>query len=532
MKKAAARRLVCPFLFAVALALAGAPSRAQTAAPSASKAQFDKIVTRLDQGGDILVVANIQGVIEESVGSLINMMELGAGSRPENAAFAELLRKLPSFLQANGFYAVDGLGYSSVPRADGLHKVKLFLSRDASASALPLWRGLMGVEQRESAALRFAPPDTALARTSAAELKQLWALTRAAVRELASPEAAAQFSKSIDGLTPVLGTPLDALIDSLGADMLFSVQLSRETTFAIPSPEGGEPTRIPTPSVLIAVAVTNTLLADTIEQKIKTAPAKPDQPAPVTETRIGATVVRTLNAPAPAPFPVQPTFAQHKNFFLFGSTTDAVVRGIKSFEGGSGLVASAEFKTAFEDLPMANNALLYLSPRLGELLRELQKNAIERSGARGTTGAAVAMPLQRLLEKGRPLSISAVVMNWKSGVVVQGVTSLDGRHLIAASPFTSPAAVGMLAAMAIPSFVKARGTSRQNACINNLRMIDAAKEQWALENNKVEGEEASLQGICEYIKGNALPLCPAGGTYTVGAIGANPTCSHPGHALR
>jgi type II secretory pathway pseudopilin PulG len=46
------------------------------------------------------------------------------------------------------------------------------------------------------------------------------------------------------------------------------------------------------------------------------------------------------------------------------------------------------------------------------------------------------------------------------------------------------AIIGLLAAIAIPNFVKARTTSQQNACINNLRLIDAAKQQWALEQRK------------------------------------------------
>ncbi len=43
------------------------------------------------------------------------------------------------------------------------------------------------------------------------------------------------------------------------------------------------------------------------------------------------------------------------------------------------------------------------------------------------------------------------------------------------------AIIGLLAAIAIPNFVKARNTSQANACINNLRQIDSAVQQWALE---------------------------------------------------
>jgi len=87
------------------------------------------------------------------------------------------------------------------------------------------------------------------------------------------------------------------------------------------------------------------------------------------------------------------------------------------------------------------------------------------------------------------------------------------------------AIIGLLAAIAIPSFVKARNTSQQNACINNLRMVDAGKEQGALAEAWGEGDTATTTIVNTYIKGNTTPACPASGTYTYNTVGTNPTCS-------
>ncbi len=86
------------------------------------------------------------------------------------------------------------------------------------------------------------------------------------------------------------------------------------------------------------------------------------------------------------------------------------------------------------------------------------------------------------------------------------------------------AIIGLLAAIAIPSFVKARNTSRQNACINNLRQIDGGKEQYALEANLSQGTTPDSAEVNEYIKGDETPECPAGGNYTYEPIGTNPVC--------
>ena len=76
--------------------------------------------------------------------------------------------------------------------------------------------------------------------------------------------------------------------------------------------------------------------------------------------------------------------------------------------------------------------------------------------------------------------------------------------------------------------------SQRNACINNLRQIDAAKNQFALEKGKKSGDPVTEADIKPYIKLDAngnLPKCPAGGKYTIGNIGENTTCSIPDHVL-
>ena len=98
------------------------------------------------------------------------------------------------------------------------------------------------------------------------------------------------------------------------------------------------------------------------------------------------------------------------------------------------------------------------------------------------------------------------------------------------------AIIGLLAAIAIPNFVKARATSQANACINNLRQIDGAINEWALETGQSNGATvASVATVSAYIKMNSsgsVPGCPAGGTYTTTTVGANPqvSCSLSGLA--
>ncbi len=93
--------------------------------------------------------------------------------------------------------------------------------------------------------------------------------------------------------------------------------------------------------------------------------------------------------------------------------------------------------------------------------------------------------------------------------------------------------IGLLATLAIPTFVKARADAQKNLCVDNLRMIEGAKEQWALMYHKAQGDavdEAEVNGLLK----SGEPSCPGDGKYTYGNVGADPLCSlgaAKGHCL-
>lgn len=89
------------------------------------------------------------------------------------------------------------------------------------------------------------------------------------------------------------------------------------------------------------------------------------------------------------------------------------------------------------------------------------------------------------------------------------------------------AIIGLLAAIAIPNYVQARKTAQKNACINNLRQIDSAIQQWALNEKKGSGSAVSFSDISVYLKSQVV--CPAGGTtfedsYVVVDVDTKPVC--------
>jgi prepilin-type N-terminal cleavage/methylation domain-containing protein len=89
------------------------------------------------------------------------------------------------------------------------------------------------------------------------------------------------------------------------------------------------------------------------------------------------------------------------------------------------------------------------------------------------------------------------------------------------------AIIGLLAAIAIPNFIKARTSAQMNTCINNLRQVDGAVQQWAVEKNKSNTASVGFTDISAYMKNSVI--CPAGGTafsdsYNLVDVSSKPTC--------
>ena len=91
--------------------------------------------------------------------------------------------------------------------------------------------------------------------------------------------------------------------------------------------------------------------------------------------------------------------------------------------------------------------------------------------------------------------------------------------------------IGILLAIALPVFSNSRETTQKNICINNLRQISAAKNEWAVETNRANGEVPNLSDVTPYFKGGTDKVfCPQdssksfSASYDIQAVGTEPDC--------
>lgn len=507
-------RIICISLFAGLLLCPASDARDSALV----RQQYDTVKSKLDDGGDLMIIANVDGLVEAGVQKLTEMASIAASAQPSAAGLPAALKKLPAFLRANGFYAVTAVGFSAVPQDSGLNTIKAFLGRDPSAAALPLWRGLFGLQGIEMITPACLPADTELVRTFSAEPEQLWKLSRQAVTELGTPEGAMAFEQSLAMSTMMLGVPLDTLIKSLGEEGFVSMQLSKTATVELPLGGAGKTVTVAEPSVLIGFTVKD----DTLATLIKTRFCGEGLPAALTE-KDGAEII-TMNMTVPAPVPMQFTLAVKSNVFLIGSNPGVIDRALAAARSGEGLLASEKFKTAFGSLPMKNNGMIYFSPECAKFLKTIQEAAIKNdSGADAEMGEAI----MKMFGKDEPQQSAMVILNTRNGIQLQGSTTFSGRDVLAGAVF---APAGIMAGMTLPAISSARAKAQTVACMNNLRQIQAAKEQWAIEKGIEPGTPVSPSDIEPYLM--KIPTCPSGGSYILNAVGEEPTCDHPGHGIK
>ncbi len=508
----------------LALAFATLPLTASAATPrdpAASLQVYNTIHERLDAGGDLMVIANVAGLAEKAMNAIRGFAAIAPSVPGEANTPAATLANVSDFLKRNGFYAVKGIGMSVVPRADGMNTIKTFVARDAEAARLPLWLALVGGAPSAMKVHAYLPKDTVLARSGTADWGALWQLVRGGVTEIGGSEASGGFDAALAMFAAQVGVSPEVLIQSVAPEGVLSIQLSSTETVTIPL-EGTSGATIPAPSLLLVTAVKDSTIIDTVKKAFA---QKLEMPLP--EVRLGDATVYNIPFPIPSPFPMQLTLATHGNYLLIGTTSAVVTDALNAATSGGGLKTEPEFAAAF---PAAtpNNGILFVGSRLGDSFKIVRDQMLSQMPAGGEE-QAVLNQIRSLMDQNLDTRSAFTFHNLRTGVQASGTSASGGQQLVG-SMFVAP--MGLMAGIAIPSFVKARSTAQKNACINNLRQIDSAKEQWAMAENKNDGDSVDEAGAAAYIKGNAIPTCPQGGTYTLGTIGEEPTCSHPGHSLQ
>jgi len=499
--------------------------RAQPAAPaivSADKTSFTEVTSQLDPGGNFFLylgtaqwLQNLSTRTESWRQKFETMPDLSDANRANEDKGFNLLSSL---IRDSGVENISGVGMSSIEIEKGLYRNKFLLHHYPGQGDGFLWR-LCGGQPHTLTGLDFLPANTALAIFMDADLPLLWSVTQQEVAQSKFPQAQAFLDKLPAQFEQQTQLKWDQVINSLGGEFGLVLTLDESNNVPIPLPSGL--INIPEPGLLLVIKIND----DTIFNRVDTELKKNQQ---VINGDKDGLKMRTMPVPMPLAINLRPTIATGGGYLFIGSS-DAIVEQSLAVKSGQkpGLKSTAEFKRLSQGIPDQGNQFSYMSELFGRTVAQIQKQVISAQSTRGQNPAQAEW-MQSLFAQ-RATHAYAVGLNTENGCQTVGNSSQSEANMVLLPAVAVP---GMLAAIAIPNFVKAHAVSQQNACINNLRMIDAAKQQWALENGKKNGDVPTQADLMPYLGRNGqFPHCPQGGVYTIGAVGETPTCSIPGHKL-
>lgn len=470
---------------------------------------------KLDLDGDMVLFLNTDTletrVLEyiDKTGAMV-MQSMG-GASPENIrAMGDGIETVKTAIQWSGLLSLEAYAMSMAPAEEGLSRV-VSISRHAEADAgKPIWR-LIGSAPDEMKGIEFVPANAVYTANSSTSLDETWKIVNEAVREFGGPESAASFNQQIMMAQLLIGTNISAITESIENDILISLQLSEVKTVTFPQRAGSTLT-VPEPSLLIGLGINDPMPGNLILQKLTLAGLPP------VKSMHGRHELYTVNLPVPSPVALSPTLVMTDDYLLIGSTLDVVKEALDCAENQSGLVATPLYKQLLKNIPDEVSAIEFVSPRFMKTYFDVLSKAMT-----GTNDPEFESMLNMMSGSWSSLYAGGYARKTPTGFYSESYVNYGGAKPLelAASSY-----VGVLAAIAIPSFQKARSNAAEKSCLNNRRILEAAKEQWAVENGKPAGTPVTEADITEYIRGGYSALtCPAGGTYTINPLGTASRCS-------
>jgi len=487
-----------------------------TSPKSAVPTSFNDVAKNLDAGGDFyLYVSTEQWLtgLSDKISKwrgLFSDMPMDDNDRSNMDKVFNIATRVVS---DSGLEDISGFGMSSIAIDKDLYRTKMVLHHYPGKGTGFGWT-MFGKAPHALNGLDMAPASTAIAIFSDADFAQLWSVVQDEVKHSGFPEAQQFLDQVPAQFKQATGMDWDKTIGSLGVEYGILFTLDTTKKISIPVPQAGM-VEIPEPGLLIAVKVDDDTVFNRLEQLLTQTGME------VIRADKGDVKMRTVAVPLPLPMEVRPTVATGGGW-LFIATSDALVQEALEVKSGAqpGLKSTDEFKKLSQGMPTTGNRFSFVSKRFGTNFINVERQMVAASPNAQSPG--VSQMMSQLMDPDKAQDGFSVGSTTEEGWVAMLNGSQSGAKVAMLLP--AVAVGGLLAAIAIPNFVKARETAQRNACINNLRQIDAAKDQWALENKKNTTAVPTEDDITPYLKGG-MPVCPAGGVYTIGSISTIPSCS-------
>ena len=524
--------LVQVSLLATAVALFAGCKNKESAPPntpsggaitSAEKNSFAEVTAKLDKGGNFYLYLSTEQALNklsQAITLYSNFFtQMPAPPDMGREGVARIFEVINNVIKDSGIEHISGLGVSSIAREPGFYYNKVILHHYAGQNDGAIWTAF-GKEAHPLKELDLLPENTAFASYCDLDIPLIWQTIEKELKQLRLPQVDQALAQLPDQFKAGAGIALNDVLNSLGGGygVIFTLNESKPVSLPIPT----APMQIPEPGLALFAKVKNDAIYARIDQLATGNPM-------VAKTKLGDVNTISLAIPPILPITLKPTLARVGDY-LFLTSSDGLLQEIMAVQSGkkSGYKATDEFKKLSQGVPTEGNNFSLISAKLGKSLTQAMTGVMSAQGEMG----AVSKAMQGMMTSNAMTMAYSVGANGAEGWEAFG----NGNKSMATTALILPAAAvgGMLAAIAIPNFVRARAASQHSASILNLKLIDAAKQQWALDKHKLNTDTPTEQDLTPYLghgPAGEFPKCPEGGTYIIGAVGEKARCAIPGHEL-
>ncbi len=502
---------------------AGTPSNAASkSSTSAEKTSFREVTAQLDPGGSLYCYLSTEQLLQGVGDRISNWRQLFSAipniGEDERAKINKVFDVVTALVKDSGIEDVTGFGASSIAREPGFYHTKMLVHHYRGKGSGFLWT-MFGQKPHALDGLKLLPDTTVVAYFGDLDVPLLWSVVKKEVGKANLPEAEQALEQLPQLFENATGLEWEKVLASFGGEFGFAFMLDDSRKISLPLP--GAAVEVPEPSLMLVAKVKDDTIFNRLEALMK---QSGQQVESVDKPELK---MRTLPLPLPLPIQLRPTIASSGGYLLIANS-DAVIKealAVKSGQG-KGLQANTEFQRLSRDVPQQGNQFSFVSRRFGDTFLRLQGQAMAHMG--GDSGDRKADWFQSLVGTNAAGCSCGVSANTDEGWLA---IANGNQHPAKLALTAGVVPVAMLSAIAIPNFVKARQTAQKNACLNNLRQIDAAKKMWALEKKKNDADTPTRSELEQYLANKRMPVCPAGGTYTINAVSQAPECSVEGHEL-
>ena len=296
------------------------------------------------------------------------------------------------------------------------------------------------------------PTNTAAAFFSDLDVSLVWGELEKQVAQAGIPQAQQALQQLPEQFERATGLKWATVLDSLGGEFGVLVTLDSSKMIPIPAPNG-QGMKVPEPGLMIVAKVKDDTIFNRIDAELdkhKEQVVRVDQPG---------LKMRTVPVPLPLPIQLRPTVASSGGY-LFIASTDALVKEVLAVKKGEkpGLKSTEEFKRLARDIPDQGNQFTFLSARFGQVIRQVQQEALEMNAKVGDDQREW---IEKFLQPEDATFSYCVSANTDEGWYFVGNGNRQPAKMFMASAVVVPAAV--VGAIAVPTFIKAKKAAEQRA---------------------------------------------------------------------